>query len=61
VNWSVTSLQLPAIPKGVWTKRLTSFFVKDHHNALQEIGRLRAQVVSLQADLPPPAKKAKGK
>jgi hypothetical protein len=33
----------------------------DRHNILQEIGRLRAQVVSLQADLPPPAKKAKGK
>jgi hypothetical protein len=33
----------------------------DRHNALREIGRLRAQVVSLQADLPPPAKKEKGK
>jgi hypothetical protein len=33
----------------------------DRHNILQEIGRLRAQVVSLQADLPPPANKAKGK
>jgi hypothetical protein len=33
----------------------------DRYNALREIGRLRAQVVSLQADLPPPAKKAKGK
>jgi len=30
---------------------------RDRRNALQEIGRLRAQVVSLQADLPP-AKKA---
>jgi hypothetical protein len=26
---TVTSLQMPAVPKGVWTKRLTSFFVKD--------------------------------
>jgi hypothetical protein len=33
---------------------------QDRHNALREIGRLRAQVVSLRADLPPPAKKAKG-
>jgi hypothetical protein len=33
---------------------------RDRHYALQEIGRLCAQVVSLQADLPP-AKKAEGK
>jgi hypothetical protein len=26
VNWSVTSLQMPAVPKGVWTNRLTNFF-----------------------------------
>jgi hypothetical protein len=24
VNWSVTSLQMSAVPKGVWTNRLTS-------------------------------------
>jgi hypothetical protein len=31
VNWLVTSPQMPAIPKGVWINRLTSFFVKDLH------------------------------
>jgi hypothetical protein len=29
VNWLVTSLRMPAIPKGVWINRLTSFFVKN--------------------------------
>ena len=35
----------------------------DRHNILQEIGRLRAQVAALQADLPPARRwlKAKGK
>jgi hypothetical protein len=27
-NWSVTSLWTPAVPKDLWTNRLTSFFVK---------------------------------
>src|ERR1700733_1157131 len=38
VNWSVTSLQMPAVPKDVWTNRLTSFFVKNPHPLL---GRFR--------------------
>ena len=35
----------------------------DRHNILEEIGRLRAQVAALQADLPPARRglKAKGK
>src|SRR6202022_11679 len=38
VNWSVTSLQMPALPKDVWTNWLTSFFVKNP----SPLGRFRA-------------------
>jgi hypothetical protein len=46
VNWSATSLQMPAFPKGVWTNRLTSFFV---NMAQEEIGE---SVIAMEWQLP---------